>query len=257
MSRALPAALDLNSLPNEVAPLQELVIALAKQLKSLQQQFLNLRRLHFAAKSEQLNALQADLFAERVSLPVPPTVTATVSYERIACKGRRLPKDLPRTRIDYELSESERAEFDKVERIGEEISETLDYTPAKLIVVEHARGKYRCEKAGEATIRVAQAEPSPIPKANASAGLLAQVLVAKYADGLPVLPENSSRASCQSGRQFWITRLIVRSGGEGRRVPPPRSPYPGLADAPSADSVRPSIRKGVFANRGNSPDIEQ
>jgi hypothetical protein len=33
-----------------------------------------------------------------------------------------------------------------------------------------------------------------------------------------VLPENSSRANCQSGRQFWITRLIVRSGGEGRRV---------------------------------------
>lgn len=187
MSRVLPAALDLKSLPNEVAPLQELVIALAQQLESLQQQFLNLRRLHFGAKSEQLNALQADLFADSVSLPVPPTVTETVSYERTACKGRpRLPKDLPRTRIDYELSESERAEFDKVERIGEEISETLDYTPAKLIVVEHARGKYRCEKAGEATVRVAAAEPSPIPKANASAGLLAQVLVAKYADGLPL-----------------------------------------------------------------------
>jgi transposase len=187
MSRELPAALDLKSLPNEVAPLQDLVIALAHQLENLQQQFLNLRRLHFGAKCEQLSALQADLFADTVSLPVPPTVTETVSYERTVRNGRpRLPKDLPRTRIDYELSESERAEFETVERIGEEISETLDYTPAKLIVVEHARAKYRCEKAGEATIRVAQAEPSPIPKANASAGLLAQVLVAKYADGLPL-----------------------------------------------------------------------
>lgn len=187
MSCALPAGIDLDNLPNEVAPLQELVVMLARQVESLQQQFLGLRRLHFGAKSEPLDGLIADLFSETVSLPAPPVATETVSYERKVSTGRpRLPKHLPRTRIDYELSEAERAEFDRVERIGVEVSETLDYTPAQLIVVEHARGKYRCEKAGEATIRVAAAEPSPLPKSNASAGLLAQVLVAKYADGLPL-----------------------------------------------------------------------
>jgi transposase len=188
MPRVLPAALDLNSLPTEVAPLQELVIGLARELESLHQQLMSLRRLHFGAKSEQLSALQGDLFGgSTVSLPLPPKATATVSYERTVSKGRpRLPKDLPRMRIDYELSAAERTQFDTVERIGEEISETLDYTAPQLIVVEHVRGKYRCEKAGESTIRVAQAEPSPLPKANASAGLLAQVLTAKYADGLPL-----------------------------------------------------------------------
>lgn len=66
------------------------------------------------------------------------------------------------------------------------MSETLDTTPAKRVVIEHARAKYRCEKAGEASVRVASAEVSPLPKSNASAGLLAQVRVAKYADGLPL-----------------------------------------------------------------------
>ena len=55
-----------------------------------------------------------------------------------------------------------------------------------LTVIEHARAKYRCEKDGESTIRTAAAEPSPLPKSNAGAGLLAHVLVSKYQDHLPL-----------------------------------------------------------------------
>lgn len=193
---ALPA-LDIEHLPDDAVALkalfiereqalQQMLAAWQARFESLTQQILNLRRAQFGARSERLSG-QAELFAQPVSLPMPPAATETIHYERAKSKGRpKLPKDLPRTRIDYDLSEAEKAEFDALVRIGEEVSETLDYTPAKLVVIEHARAKYRCEKAGEATVRVASAEPSPLPKSNASAGLLAQVLVAKYADGLPL-----------------------------------------------------------------------
>ncbi len=193
---ALPA-LDLEHLPDDALALKALIIEREQALQqvlaawqarfdSLTQQILSLRRAHFGASSERL-AGQAELFVESVSLPMPALATETIHYERAKSKGRpKLPKDLPRTRIEYDLSATEKAQFDALVRIGEEVSETLDYTPAKLVVIEHARAKYRCEKAGEATVRVASAEPSPLPKSNASAGLLAQVLVAKYADGLPL-----------------------------------------------------------------------
>lgn len=193
---ALPA-LDLGHLPDDVCALKGLIVereaaltqvlaAWQARFESLTQQILALRRAQFGASSERL-AGQGELFLERLTLPLPPVATETVSYEREKSKGRpRLPKDLPRTRIEYDISEAEKAEFDSVTRIGEEVTETLDYTPAKLVVIEHARAKYRCEKAGESTLRVANAEPSPIAKSNASAGLLAHVLVSKYADGLPL-----------------------------------------------------------------------
>ena len=190
MSQVALQALDIDRLPNDVEALKGIIVELHAQyrsiLESLHQQVLNLRRLHFGAKSEQL-AGQGELFDERLRLPLPPQVSQTITYERAKSAGRaKLPKDLPRTRIEYDLSQAEKGEFERLERIGEELCETLDYTPAKLIVIEHARAKYRCEKDGESTIRVAAAEPSPIPKSNASAGLLAQVLVSKYCDGLPL-----------------------------------------------------------------------
>ena len=166
---------------------EEQIAQLLRQVETLQQQFLTLRRMHFGATSERL-AGQAELFAGTVSVPVPaPPELETVSYKRAKSNGRpSLPKDLPRQRIDYDLSEAEKAEFDAVTQIGEEVSETLEYTPPVLTVIEHARAKYRCEKDGESTIRTAAAEPSPLPKSNAGAGLLAHVLVSKYQDHLPL-----------------------------------------------------------------------
>ena len=183
-------AIDIEKLPREVDALLGVIIDLHSQyatiLDALHAQLAKLRRMHFGASSEQMSG-QADLFGEKRALPVPPEAIETITYERARSKGRpKLPADLPRTRIDYDLSEEEKSEFERLTKIGEEVSETLDFTPAKLSVIEHVRAKYRCEKEGSSTIRVAAAEPSPIAKSNASAGLLAHVLVSKYADGLPL-----------------------------------------------------------------------
>ncbi len=184
------AALNVSTLPRDVDVLLGVISDLQQQyshiLESLQQQLANLRRTHFGATSERM-AVQPELFIDTVSLPVPPVETQTIPAHVRRRTGRpRLPANLPRQRIEYDLSDEERAQFDRVEKIGEEVSETLDYTPAKVVVQEHARGKFRCERDGETTIRVAHAEPSPLPKSNASAGMLAHVIVSKYGDGLPL-----------------------------------------------------------------------
>ena len=192
MVKAL-ATLDLEQLPNEVEPLQQMVRALAaeykttlERLESLTQQVLELRRRTFGASSEQL-ARQPDLFAERVTLPLPPVRTETVTYERRERGRPRLPKDLPRERIEYTLCESEcvcGSCARSLKRIGEEISEQLDFVPARLKVLEHARVKYACKC--ETGVVTAPMPAQPLPKSNASPNLLAHVLVSKYQDHLPL-----------------------------------------------------------------------
>ena len=114
--------------------------------------------------------------------------TDILQYERRKSLGRKpLPADLPRVRIEHDL-----AEADKVcgcgcalTPIGEEVSEQLDIIPATVQVLQHARKKYAC-KACESTVRTAALPRQPIPRSNASAGLLAYIATAKYQDAMPL-----------------------------------------------------------------------
>jgi transposase len=62
-----------------------------------------------------------------------------------------------------------------LERIGKERSATLHYEPSKLTVIEYIRFKYVAKKDGESTIVTASAQPTPLPKSNASASLHANM----------------------------------------------------------------------------------
>jgi len=69
-------------------------------------------------------------------------------------------------------------------KIGEDVSEVLDYVPARFKVIRHVRPKLACP----ACQRIVQVEaPSrPIARSFAGAGLLAHILTSKYADHLPL-----------------------------------------------------------------------
>src|SRR5450759_4665475 len=109
------AALDIQQLPRDVDALLGVIGDLHRQystiLESLHQQLQNLRRLHFGATSEKLSG-QPDLFVQTEKLPVPPQELITVSYQRQRRGRPALPKDLPRERVEYDLSAAEKAEFD-------------------------------------------------------------------------------------------------------------------------------------------------
>jgi transposase len=108
-------------------------------------------------------------------------------------RGRRpLPADLPRVDVIHDLSDKEKeCGCGRIkDRIGEEVSEQLEYIPAKVQVIRNIRYKYVCKncegvEAGEAAVSIAPLPPMIIPKSIATPGLLAYIFTSKFADALP------------------------------------------------------------------------
>lgn len=196
-------ALSTTSIPDDIDALKTLLFEQDRHLNEkdkrislLEEQLRLLRHKRFASSTEKSDT-QVELFNEAeasealadVDEPTDDVAeTETIAYERRKSRGRKpLPEDLPRVRIEHDL-----ADADKVcdcgcalTHIGEDISEQLDIIPATVQVLQHARQKYAC-KACESTVRTAALPKQPIPKSNASAGLLAYVATAKYQDALPL-----------------------------------------------------------------------
>ena len=195
------------ALPRDLAACHALIAQLIEQLHTSQQNQQRLEhrleqilRRMYGHSSEKLDANQMALFAgmlEALKAPAAPAAEATPAPAPVApARGhgrRRLPADLPRQRIVHELSEQERpcpccGKIRIV--IGEELSEQLDFEPAKLSVIEHVRLKYACpaceKQAQSPQITTAEKPLSPIEKGLAAPGLLSYVIVSKYSDHLPL-----------------------------------------------------------------------
>ena len=100
---------------------------------------------------------------------------------------KKLPADLPRTEIRYELSSAElicNLCNSTCHKIGEEIYEQLDIIPAKIFVKKHIKTKYGCKNG--CCVKAATMPIQPIPKGIPGPGLLAEVIVNKYQDALPL-----------------------------------------------------------------------
>ena len=123
--------------------------------------------------------------ADAPAAPDPPPEPATPKRRG---HGRRpRPADLPRERVEIDLTEAEKAcpccQKTRI-RIGADVSERLDYRPASLFVRQIVRPTYACrvcERAGDDPQVVQRPlPPEPIPRGTAAAGLLAHVIVSKY-----------------------------------------------------------------------------
>jgi transposase len=104
--------------------------------------------------------------------------------ERQQPKRQPLPANLPRREVRHEPENTTCGCGCQMKRIGEDVAEKLDYEPGVFTVERHIRGKWacaNCEKFVQAPVT-----PHVIDKGIPTAGLLAQVLVAKYADHLPL-----------------------------------------------------------------------
>lgn len=180
-------------LPNDVDALKKIIANHLQHIRLLEEQLRLERHRKFGAKSEK-HPGQGELFneAEAADAASPDSAetpaTETITYTRTKSRGRKpLPADLPRIRIEYDLDTSEKlcACGCQLSLIGEECSEQLDIIPAKMRVLVHVRKKYAC-KGCEETVKTARQPRQPIPKSNASPGLLAHVAIAKYQDALPL-----------------------------------------------------------------------
>jgi len=97
---------------------------------------------------------------------------------------------------------------------GEERSEQLGIEPPRLKVLEHVRLKYACPACEAGGVQTAPKPPQPIPKSYASPGLLAWLVTAKIADGLPLYRQEAifRRLGVDLPRQT-LAAWLIRAGG--------------------------------------------
>ena len=194
---------DLNSLPKDPEILQRMLVDLTAQLDRTQRLLRQLMEAKGGTRSEQLSADQLRLFAQEMGAgeietpgaeagtednggDVPSGSSSGKDKEESRPRGRRpLPSHLKRERIEHDLTEQEKhctGCSQDLRPIGEETSERYEYIPAQLMVIEDVCKKYACA----CTVKTATKPPQPIEKSVAGASLLAQVIVGKIADHLPV-----------------------------------------------------------------------
>ncbi|TAH46758.1 MAG: IS66 family transposase [Betaproteobacteria bacterium] len=177
------------------------------------------KRYRFGVKTERLPAEQARLFEETVEADL---AAMTEELEQLADKppasrgqARRkpLPPELPRTEIHHEPDSTTCPCGCQMKRIGEDVAEKLDYTPGSFSVERHIRGKWVCGHCE--TLVQAPVPAHVIDKGLPTTGLLAQVLVAKYQDHLPLYRQEAifGRAGLaipQSTLAQWVGQMGVQ-----------------------------------------------
>ena len=104
--------------------------------------------------------------------------------EKKTPKRTPLPPHLPRRDVPHEPADTACGCGQPMQRFGEDVAERLDYQPGVFTVERHVRGKWCC--AACRTLVQAPVPAAVIDKGIPTAGLLAQVLVAKHADHLPL-----------------------------------------------------------------------
>ena len=222
--------IDHKQLPEDASLLRQMVLDLVAQLDAEQSRRIKTERLlrqlleaKSGRKSEQLSADQLALFAaelksQGVNLNVgesetgksdqsdddPPAPPVGESSQGKLHGRRPLPGHLKRERLVHDLAESEkhcRVCAEDLRLIGEETSERYEYIPAQVIVIEDVCRKYACS----CTVKTATKPSQPIEKSNAGTGLLTQVIVAKYADHLPL--NRQAKMFRRSGVEFSVQTM--------------------------------------------------
>jgi transposase len=167
---------------------EELFINYQKVIHELDQ----LKRLVFGSRHERFvpttpqEQLALGLEVQTTQLPAP--VLQKIEYTRkkketsqkVHTGRMKLPASLPREQVVIEPQE----DVTGWTRIGEEITEELERIPGKLFVRQYVRPKY-AKPDGEGVV-IGELPPRPIDKGIAGPGLLAQIIIDKYTDHLPV-----------------------------------------------------------------------
>ncbi len=225
------------------------------RIEQLTHEIAVLRRLRFGATSERLAreggpeqaslwsaeldadlaAIEAELEALR-SAPAAPDAAA-VEPKRQRPKRAALPPELPRTVIHHEPASTACGCGAPLQRVGEEVSEKLDYTPGVFSVQRHVRGKWACRCCQ--TLILAPVPAHVIDKGIPTAALLADVLVGKYADHLPLYRQEDIYARAgvaipRSTLSAWVGRC-------------------GVALQPLADALAQLIKSSAVVHADETP----
>lgn len=224
--------LEARDLPNDIEALKRLILDQRAQLTDREHEIerlklliARLKRLQFGRSSEKLDRQigQLELVLEDLETNRAARTTCKESPEASPAPKdkparRPLPAHLPRERVVHEPACTCSECGVAMRRIGEDVAEVLEYVPASFKVVRHVRPKFACARCER--IVQAPAPPRPIARGIAGPGLLAHILVSKYADHLPLYRqsqiyerqgvelERSTLADCVGGAAALLEPLV-------------------------------------------------
>lgn len=168
----------------------ESFLAQRSEIEYLKHQLSELRRMIFGSKKERFvpedpgQGTLFDLEEQETRLAEKEEITYTREKPKIKKQPLRLElaAHLPRKE---EIIEP-KALPERARKIGEAVTEVLEYEPANIYVRKIIRPKYIVGTSDEKTeITIASLPSLPIPKGNAGAGILSYIFISKFVDHLP------------------------------------------------------------------------
>ena len=184
---------DLKSLPDDPGELKDLVTLLAREVKSqamfiekLQHQLHGANRHRFGNTSEALDQLQLSLENEEIAVAAEESGTPEPEASGPKNKPRRkpLPEHLERNKQVLTPGDDCSKCGGRLKTLGQDITEELEYVPGRFVVNKFVRPRMAC-CCCEAVVQ-APLPSRPIERGRPGPGLLAHVLVSKFADHLPL-----------------------------------------------------------------------
>ena len=218
---------ELTTLREENSGLKFTIESQGVEIERLQTENRLLRQKLFGPKSERIALddpnVQARLFNEAeiaASGEEPAGEIEIESYRRKKGGRRPLLETLPRIEQVHDIPEGQKVCGCgcQLTRIGQEVTEELDVIPRQMRVIRHVRPKYACKhcEGAESSNGAIQIAPPPVqllPKTMATAGLIASVVVEKFADGLPLYRQ--AERFCREGIEIsraTLSNWIVKVG---------------------------------------------
>ena len=205
----------------EELPKENLVSLLTerdREIEKLQLLIIQANKSRFGKKSEKLSSddRQGLLFSFEAPGPIAvETISVVPEHTRtVHKKGRKpLPDNLPRNRIEHPPEETVCSCCkEPLVKIGEDITEELDYSPATFVLNEHVRVRLacsRCKGNGVETSKLPETV-QPLERARPGSGLLASIIINKYVDHLPLYRQEQMflRAGIEIPRQRMCDRVM-------------------------------------------------
>ena len=212
---------DVEALKVELVAARALVIEQKIQLEKLRFEIARLKRMKYGRSSEQLDTqigqmqlTLEDLEATLAETPEP--LRPAPKPAPIKPVRRALPAHLPREDVVHATACTCPACGGTLRRLGEDVSEMIEYVPGRYKVVRHVRPKFSCGACQK--IVQASAPSRPIARGLAGPAFLAHVLVSKYADHLPLYRQ--SQIYAREGLELDRSTLADWVGGASELLEP-------------------------------------
>ena len=227
------------------AELKELRHSSDQQIEHLKLVIEKLRRRMFGVKSEkiviQLEQLELhleELESSQAEIEAAVERVTPAAEPKTRSRRKPLPEHLPREVVSHSFHGDSCPDCGgQLRQFGEDVSEQLEYIPDSFKVIRHVRPKFACS--GCERVVEAPAPSRPIERGLAGPGLLAHVLVSKFADHLPLYRQSEIYA--RQGVEIERSTLAGWVGGASELL------------APLIDAIQKHVLAGAKLHADDTP----